>query len=69
MNKKPDTALSDYKAGITSHKLETIHLFVPKQAAAKFRAVAKDSNMSASELFDKMVNSFVYGSFLDKENK
>ena len=45
-----------------------LNLFVPKRAASKFRAIAKDSKMSLDELFDKMVNSFEYGYFLDKGN-
>jgi hypothetical protein len=69
MNKKTDTALADYLRAIksgTDSEFEQMSLFVPKRSAKKFRAMANDSNMSENELFEKMVDSFVYGSFLKK---
>ena len=66
MHKKTYSSFADYKKNLASGEFEEMHLFVPKRSAAKFRAMAMDSKLSPVELFEKMVSSFVYGSFLDK---
>ena len=61
MKKNSNNASSQYISGISSGRLEEIHLIVPKDVANRFRQVAKKSKMTTQELFEEMVETHANG--------
>ena len=49
------------KENALANGLEEIRLIVPKEIANQFRKVAKNSRISAAELFAEMVQTHAYG--------